>query len=79
VSWRLIGLILALEAIADCLHFMGNHEFEKRWDIVASGLVIWLCIGRGRGFGKKLWGKIQSAALTRVNAATFQRECEESA
>lgn len=79
VSWRLVGLAVALLSIADWFHFHGDHEFEKGLDIVASWLVIWLLLGRGRGLGKKLWGRIQSTALTRVNAASFQRECQESA
>jgi len=46
--------------------------------VIAFLIFLWFGFFGGRGTGKKLWGKIRSAALTAASAASFRNQQKEA-
>jgi hypothetical protein len=76
--WQL-GLVCVacylMAYLAYCQHHEGlRHIFSRLGDMVALFTVF---DGDGK-WRRKLWGKLKSAALTAVNAASFKRQTKEA-
>lgn len=76
-SWSWIALVWALKLSSDIPILRTGHG--SVWlDAAGTLLYLILCFLGGSGLGKRLWGKLKSAALTAVNQASFQQQQREA-
>lgn len=77
-SWFWVALIWMLR-FTGAIPILYGAEHQNGWlAFIANALFLWLAFFGGNGLGKKLWGKLRSAALTAVNQASFQNQTKEA-
>lgn len=74
--WVWIASIFGVRALGDLVHFT-RHASYWPFDVASMVLYFFLFYG-GPGLGKRLWGKLKSAALTAVNQASFKQQQREA-
>jgi hypothetical protein len=71
-SWFWIAMIWMLRVVY-C-----THRHAGWCSLLATGIFVWLALFDGTGHGKKIWGKIRSAALTAVNELSFRNQTKQA-
>lgn len=76
-SWPVTALMWALKLSANVLLLYGRPV--AIWVSISGDAIYWVAIlfGGDDGRGKRLWGKLRSAALTAINQASFHRQASE--
>lgn len=73
------GLVCAACNLMAYLAYRQHHDGLRQIFNRLSDLVMMIFILNGNGkWRRKLWGKLKSAALTAVNAASFKRQAKEA-
>lgn len=76
--WQL-GLVCAACNLMAYLAYVQHHDGLRQIFNRLSDLVMLIYVIDGKGNGRrKLWGKLKSASLTVVNAASFKRQTKEA-
>lgn len=75
-SWPAIALVWLLILAGD-IPILRTGHCSKLLN-TAGALLFWFLLLLGSGPGKRLWGKIKSAALTAVNQASFRNQQKEA-
>ncbi len=76
--WQL-GLVCAACNLMAYLAYLQHHDGLRQIFNRLSALVMLIYILDGNGkWRRKLWGKLKSAGLTVVNAASFKRQTKEA-
>lgn len=78
IEWPLIALVIALNTAGDLERYWHKHDTKWAFWSASLALYLYLRIFGGRGLGKKLWNKIVSAGLTKINTESFRRQTAEA-